>query len=202
MHQTKPDERCHQFLDAQIVVLSTDLRALFWSLAEPGSPKHRFLMESMDQARQTQFHPSYGKLAVTEALERNFVLDETLQERHFNCIVLLAMPGEALLLQFEDAKLAFRWFQMVILALGLYYLTPGQNLLNNIPDRKANLIVGLRDYVNASDRYRILIHIAEKDSELQNPREHYKVFTLVSFKESQPHEFEFVIPYVKEVLCT
>ena len=195
MHQQLPGDPPKSFLSAEIVVLSTDMRALFWSLAVPDSPKNRFMMPSQNQAVLDSFQVNYGSLAIAAAKELGYAAVTALEEIEFGKVVLLKKPAEILVLRFEDVQVAFRWFQMLVMALGLYYLSPGTNLLSNLSDRKSNFLTGFRDRLGEDNKGNLIVNIAEKDSVLQDYKQYYKVFSVASLKDGELVEREFVLPY-------
>ncbi len=199
IYQQLPSNPPPSFFSAEIVVLSTDMRALFWSLTVPDSPKNRFMMPSMQQAILDNFQPTYGSMAVAAAKELSYEAVAALTEADHGRLVLLKKAAEVLVLLFDDVQLAFRWFQMLILALGLYYMSPGSSLLSNLSDRKSNFVTGLRDRIGEDTHGNIVVNVAEKDSTLQDYQHYYKVFSVASLKNGQLVEREFVIPYKTEV---
>ena len=199
MYQQLPSNQPPSFFSAEIVVLSTDLRALFWSLTVPNSPKNRFMMPSMQQAILDYFQPTYGSMAAAAARELKYDAVAALPEANHGRLVILKKASEVLVLLFDDVQLAFHWFQMLILGLGLYYMSPGTSLLSNLTDRKSNFVTGLRDRIGESTQGNIIVNVSEKDSTLQNYLHYYKVFSVASLKDGQLLEREFVIPYKYEV---
>lgn len=199
MYQQLPSNPPASFFSAEIVVLSTDMRALFWSLTVPDSPKNRFMMPYMQQAVLDNFQPTYGSMAAAAAKELKYEAVAALAEADHGRLIILKKAAEVLVLLFDDVQLAFRWFQMLILALGLYYLSPGSSLLSNLTDRKSNFVTGLRDRIGENNQGNIVVNVAEKDSTLQNYLHYYKVFSVASLRNGQLVEREFVIPYRTDV---
>lgn len=199
MYQQLPSDPPKSFFSAEIVVLSTDMRALFWSLAVPDSPKNRFMMPSQHQAILDNFQATYGSLAIAAAIEQGYDAVASLDKAEQGKVVLLKKPSEILVLRFEDVQVAFRWFQMLVMALGLYYLSPGTSLLSNLSDRKSNFITGFRDHLGEANHGNLILNIAEKDSLLQNYKQYYKVFSVASLKDGDLVEKEFILPYKAEV---
>ena len=190
------------FVDAEIVILSTDMRALFWSAVAPGSPKQRFMMPNFQQSSTDDFQPMYGTIAYESALKMGYHAVSSLTPEEYGQLCFLKKPNEVLIVRFPDSQLAFRWFQLVILALGLYYVNPGNSLVNNLSEKKGNFEAYLKDKMKAGNETWFIVNVAETDGGMGEGKWGYKVFSVASLKGEVLTEQEFVVPYNPEVTST